>query len=301
MSILDYKLQVFVACATHLSFSKAGRSLHISQPAVSRHIRQLEAHYGVSLFERKGSHIQLTTAGTCFLEHARGLIRSFERLDFEMSMQRNALSGRLKLGASTTLSQYVLPEILADFHQKFPALELSLQNGNTEEIEAAVREKRLNLGFTEGLHQQSPLQYHRCLEDELVVVVGASHPFAHRTKISLQELQACPLVLREAGSGTLECLTAYVKKHGLYWSDFTIAMRLGSSESIKRYIQDQKTAAFLSIHTLREAAAHKSYRLLRLEEGVIARDFFYMHRAGVLSEAEALFMRFFKQEVCDSL
>ena len=140
---MDFRLKVFHSVATNLSFTKASKELFISQPAISKHIHELEVQYKTPLFDRVGSHIGLTHAGELLLSHTKQLLAAYRQMDFEMNLLTDNFAGELRLGASTTISQYVLPPVLASFIKKFPEIKVSLLNGNSRDIEQALREGKI--------------------------------------------------------------------------------------------------------------------------------------------------------------
>ncbi len=133
----DYRLQVFNTVASLGSFTKAAEALYITQPAVTRHIHELETELGISLFERKGNSIQLTDAGNIVRARAEAIFDLYRQMEFDVSTLKQQLSGRLRLGASTTIAQYVLPPALAMFNQRFPEIRVTLINENSRIIEKA--------------------------------------------------------------------------------------------------------------------------------------------------------------------
>lgn len=149
----DFRLRVFITAAKTLNFTKCAEQLYISQPAVSKHIGELESRYKVQLFERSGSRLALTEAGRVMLEHAERIADGYRRLQYEMDLFTDRLGGELKVGASTTIAQYVLPQVLARFTARFPEVKVSLaaadvrlaslrvvmQLGSTESIKSFVR------------------------------------------------------------------------------------------------------------------------------------------------------------------
>lgn len=151
---MDFRLKVFHSVATNLSFTKASKELFISQPAISKHIHELEVQYKTPLFDRVGSRIGLTHAGELLLSHTKQLLAAYRQMDFEMNLLTDNFAGELRLGASTTISQYVLPPVLASFIKKFPEIKVSLLNGNSRDVEQALREGKITLGLVEGtVHQ----------------------------------------------------------------------------------------------------------------------------------------------------
>jgi DNA-binding transcriptional LysR family regulator len=202
--VSDFRLKVFRSVAKNLSFTKASQELFVSQPAITKHIQELEAAYQTRLFDRQGSRISLTESGNLLLEHCERILEDYKRLEYEMHLLHNEYTGGLKLGASTTIAQYVLPPLLASFIGKFPQVSLSLLNGNSREIEAALQEHRIDLGFVEGVFRLPNIRYTTFLEDELVAVVRTGSKLAVGEEITPDELFHLPLVLRERGSGTLD-------------------------------------------------------------------------------------------------
>ena len=212
----DFRLKVFRSVAKNLSFTKASQELFVSQPAITKHIQELEAAYQTRLFDRQGSRISLTESGHLLLEHCERILEDYKRLEYEMHLLHNEYTGGLKLGASTTIAQYVLPPLLASFIGKFPQVSLSLLNGNSREIEAALQEHRIDLGFVEGVFRLPNIRYTTFLEDELVAVVRTGSKLAVGEEITPDELFHLPLVLRERGSGTLDVFERALQQHYEY-------------------------------------------------------------------------------------
>ena len=167
----DFRLKVFQSVAKNLSFTKASQDLFISQPAITKHIQELESTYQTRLFDRQGSKICLTESGKLLLEHCERILEDYKRLEYEMHLLHNEYKGGLKLGASSTISQYVLPPLLASFIKKFPHISLSLTNGNTREIETALQEHNIDIGLVEGVLRLPNQKYTPFLEDELEAVI----------------------------------------------------------------------------------------------------------------------------------
>ena len=208
----DFRLKVFRSVAKNLSFTKASQELFVSQSAITKHIQELEAAYQTRLFDRQGSRISLTESGNLLLEHCERILEDYKRLEYEMHLLHNEYTGGLKLGASTTIAQYVLPPLLASFIGKFPQVSLSLLNGNSREIEAALQEHRIDLGFVEGVFRLPNIRYTTFLEDELVAVVRTGSKLAVGEEITPDELFHLPLVLRE------RCIWEARKVSNCFWN-----------------------------------------------------------------------------------
>ncbi|TGD81296.1 LysR substrate-binding domain-containing protein [Hymenobacter wooponensis] len=230
----DFRLRVFQSVARHLSFTKAAQELFITQPAITKHIRELERSYAQRLFERRGNRISLTEAGQLLLQHADAVENLHQQLTEQLHLLHGAARGRLRLGASTTLTQYVLPPLLPAFQARYPHIELSLLNGNSEQIADELLQGHLDLGFVEGRSKSRDLHYELLLEDELVVV--RSPALAGPSSLTVAQFAQHPLVLRERGSGTLEVLEYALKAHQLKFSELKVAFYFDSTEAIKLYL-----------------------------------------------------------------
>ena len=166
----DFRLKVFYAVAKNLSFTKASQELFVSQPAITKHIHELESLYQVRLFNRLGNKISLTEAGRVLLEYSERILAEYRRLDYSMHLLHNEYSGQLRLGASTTIAQYVLPPILAEYTRQYPKIKLTLIETNSRNVEQALQEHSIDLGMVEGVFRLPNLRYEAFLCDELVPV-----------------------------------------------------------------------------------------------------------------------------------
>lgn len=231
----DFRLKVFQSVAKISSFTKASQELFISQPAITKHVQELETLYQTRLFDRQGNRISLTESGKLLLEHCERILEDYKRLEYEMHPLHNEYTGELKLGASTTIAQYVLPPLLGSFIGKFPQVNLSLLNGNSREIEFALQEHRIDLGLVEGVFRLPSLKYTTFLKDELVAVIRTGSKLSVPEEITPEELLNLPLVLRERGSGTLDVFERALHQHNIKLSSLRVLMYLGSTESIKLF------------------------------------------------------------------
>lgn len=288
----DFRLKVFCSVAKNLSFTKASGELFISQPAISKHIRELEALYRVRLFERTGNRILLTDAGKLLLEHSEQLLDSYRKLEYEMNLLHDEYTGELRLGASTTIAQYVLPPLLARFIEKFPQVSLSLLNGNSREIEQALQEHRIDLGLVEGVARLPNLKYAPFLDDELVAVVHTRSRLAHLDEIGLEELSQLPLVLRERGSGTLDVLETALKKYHLKLSDMNVRMYLGSTESIKLFLEYMDCMGIVSVRSINKELWSGQFKIVEIKGLSMPRELEFVQAQGEEGGLVTLFLQF---------
>ncbi len=290
--MFDFRLKVFYTIAQRGSFSKAAEELHITQPAVTKHVKMLEERFGQKLFERKGYRVELTPAGEVLNTHAIAIFEQYQRLEFEMNSLLGAKRGQLEIAASTTIAQYWLPPILAMFHQKFPEVQVNLTNVNTERVERMVVDKEKQLGLIEGSSRKAGLHYEAFLKDEIVLVVGPDNPLAERGSISLDELSKVPLLVREPGSGTRQVLTQALKKAGKQLDLMNIEMQLGGSESIKSYLAHSDCGAFLSVQTILKELQNGALTIVDVNDFKVMREFFFVQPLGDHSPLTKLFKEF---------
>lgn len=285
-------MKVFVSVAKNLSFTKASQELFISQPSVTKHIQELETLYQTRLFERMGNSISLTDAGRVFLEHSKRILDDYGRLAYEMSLLRNDHSGELRLGASTTIAQYVLPPLLAQFIDKFPQVSLSLFSGNSAQVEKALQEHRIDLGLVEGNMRQQTLKYTPFLRDELVAVVNTHSRWSERDELELDDLYHIPLVLRERGSGTLDVVVAALQAHHIKLTDLPVRMYLGSTESIKLFLENSDCLGILSVRSISRELFSGRFKVLDIKGLSMHREFDFIQLQGQDNGLPALFMDF---------
>lgn len=298
--MLSVRHEVFMEVARQLSFSKASEVLFISQPAVSKHIKALEGGYQVSLFDRHGSAIQLSVAGALLYNRLKTAKKLQDDLEFELSQLNDQLKarGQLKLGASTTVALYLLPKILSAFHQKFPQVKISLLNRNTDTITKALIDQEIDLGIVEGRKKQAQLLYTPFAEDEVVAACSAHSQLAQLQKVSLSDISAYPIVLREQGSGTLAALKSTLEKNGMKLSGLQVQVRLAGTEALKNFLIADTCLGFLPRGAIRKELQTGELIELPIEDFKIVRNFFFIQRHGGESNAlSKTFIRFSKKMV----
>lgn len=287
--IIDFRLKVFQTVALRLSFTQAARELFITQPAVTRHINELEKNIGRPLFNRHGNAISLTTEGELTLAFANKIILAYEQLDEELNRMQDTVSGQLRIGASTTVAQYILPKILAQFKKAYPQIHISLVNDNTSHIESFVQHKKIDIGIIEGNAQNPLLHYEPFVTDEIVL---ATRMHNNRTKsgtIKITDIPSLPLVVREAGSGTRDVIDKALEKAGIHRGDLNIDLELGGPESMKNYLVHSNSFAFLSIHAILDEMRQHSLRIVEVKNLDVTRHFHFVSLHGQHSQITSRF------------
>jgi DNA-binding transcriptional LysR family regulator len=254
---VDYRLAVFQAVAERLSFTRASKALHLSQPAVTQHIKVLEDELGQALFDRARNGITLTAAGVILLKHAREVARMDEEVVQQIRRRRGVINGRLALGATSTIGQYLLPEWLVRSRRAWPDLKLNVEVGNTEEIIESVLERKIDLGLIEGRCERVGLSAECFLEDEIICVASAQNPLTRGKPITPALLKTQTWIFREQGSGTRDIVEIALKRIGLDPRKLNLDLELGSSEAIKAVVAAGHGLTFLSRFVVaREIALH---------------------------------------------
>ncbi|HUJ86423.1 MAG TPA: LysR family transcriptional regulator [Burkholderiales bacterium] len=252
----DRRLQVFHAVAKHLSFTKAAEALFMTQPAVTFQIKQLEEHFNTRLFERGHGRIALTPAGDIVLDYAERILGLSTELDTRLKEMTGQIAGLLLVGASTTIAEFMLPQVLGDFKSRHPNVVPRLFVANSGAVENRVAEHTLDIGFIEAPSHLAAVATDVCCEDELVVVCSSSHPLAQHKSVTPKQLLDYPYISRESGSGTREVADAYFQKAGVRPESLNVVMELGSPEALKGLV-----ATGLGFTIMSRATVHKETRL----------------------------------------
>lgn len=288
----DFRLKVFVAAARTLSFTRAAEQLFISQPAVSKHVGELEARYKVQLFRRCGSRLELTEAGRTLLAAAERLLEGYRRLEYEMSLCTSHVEGELRLGASSTIAQYLLPPVLARFTARFPDVRVSVVSGNSVQVERSLAGQRIDLGLVESVSRRQGLHYTLFAPDELVLVARPGAPWSRTECVTPDALRRIPLVLREDGSGTLEVIAAALAEAGVKLAQLQVVMRLGTTEGIKSFVRNSDAMAIVSVISVADELRGGALRVVDIEGVSLRRDFAFVHAEAEPAGLVRQFMEF---------
>lgn len=296
-SMSDFRLNVFCSVAKTLSYTKASQELHITQPAITKHVQELENQYKTRLIERMGNKIVLTHAGEVLLEHSIAILKEYAQLDFVMNMLHGDPKGTLRLGASTTIAQYVLPPVLALFKTKFPDVNISLISGNSDDIESELMDHHIDLGLIEGNKRLPNLKYTHLVDDELVAIASTQSKYAKYDEMTIDDLRRIPLVLRENGSGTLSVLTSALDRVGVKFTDLNIIMQLGSSESIKLFLENADAVSIISFRCVTRELVSGTFKIIELPQLEMTRELCFMQLQGESEGLAHIFMQFVLHEV----
>lgn len=234
----DRRLKVFHTVAKLLSFTKAAEALHMTQPAVTFQVRQLEEYFNTRLFDRTHNKVNLTPAGERVSEFAERIFDLYSEMENSVRDLTGEISGALTIGASTTIAEYMLPALLGEFKTRYPDINLRLKVTNSEGIVSMVEHNVIDLGVVESPVNNKNLIVEVCHDDQLVVIVAPDHELAKRgTKVKAAEIARFPFVSREEGSGTRDVIMQYLIDENVSPNEIDICLELGSPEAIKGAVE----------------------------------------------------------------
>ncbi|WP_018758752.1 LysR family transcriptional regulator [Paenibacillus terrigena] len=226
-------LHIFVTVIEHRNFSRAAETLNLSQPGVSLHIRNLERELGAKLLHRSPKYVRLTEAGQVLYQRAKVILSLYEEAKSQIQLMHGTVTGTLKIGASFTIGEYVLPKLLASFVQHHPQVDVQVTIANTEGITQGIRSNTLDLGLVEGELQQNDIEISHWMEDEMLVIAPSSHPLSRIPRITTELLQEQTWVFRELGSGTRAYHDRFIERRGVQVKrSFILSSNQGVKEAV---------------------------------------------------------------------
>jgi DNA-binding transcriptional LysR family regulator len=256
MALNLHHLRIFARVAELGGFSRAAAALRLSQPAVSKSVRELERQLQTTLFNRSAGVHRLTDAGAALLARARELFAVERTAEEELRRFRGLEDGVLRIGASTTIATYLLPTYLARFQEEHPGVALRITTANTRDVARALVERRVEVALVEGPVDDPRLSVRAWRNDELVLIAPPSHALARKRHVARADLATAPFIGRERGSGTRRVAEAALASQGI---SPRIALRLSSTEAIMRAV-----AAGLGVAIVSRAAIEDQIALGRI-------------------------------------
>lgn len=273
----DRRLQVFHTVARLLSFTKAAETLHMTQPAVTFQVRQLEEYFNTRLFDRTHNRISLTEAGNKVFAYADRIFELYTEMENSVREMTGEISGSLTIGASTTIAEYMLPALLGDFRNQYPEVSIHLKVSNTEGIVSMVENNTIDLGVVEAPVSNKNLVVEKCRDDRLVAIVPPKHPLSGKPAVSKEELLEHPFICREEGSGTREVINEYICQSEQGTQALSIAMELGSPEAVKGAVEAGMGVSIVSYATIQKELRLGTLLALKLDPPLV-RPFSFVHQ-----------------------
>jgi len=262
----DRRLKVFHAVARLLSFTKAAEALHMTQPAVTFQVRQLEEYFNTRLFDRTHNKVNLTSAGIKVYEFSDRIFDLYDEMENSVRELTGEISGALTIGASTTIAEYMLPKLLGQFKAKYPEINIRLKVSNSDGIVSMVEHNVIDLGVVEATVSNKNLIVEVCHEDQLVVVAPPGHALSKRQgPVKVAELKTFPFICREEGSGTREVIMHYLQDNDIQESEMNFCLELGSPEALKGAVEAGMGISILSRSTITKEVKLNTMVVLQLD------------------------------------
>lgn len=287
MALNLHLLRIFASVASTQSFSQAAKTLYISQPAVSKGIRQLESQLGMELVDRSMPNFTLTESGRLLYQHALHIFAAEHAAEVALEELQGLVRGSLALGASQTIGTYLLPPLMGQFHRQYPGVRLSLEILNTHQIIERLRSAPLDLAFVEGPVASNSLNMTSWRVDRLIIITPPDHPFVTQKRLTLAQIATEPFIMREAGSGTRENIETAMRERGLH---LNIAMELGSNSAVKEAVSAGLGISIVSEATIKLERAAGTVAVLDVPDFTLERTLRQLSVAGrPLSHAATAF------------
>jgi len=291
------QLRLFVRVVERQSFSLAAEEMHITQPAASFQVRNLEREFGVRLLDRSRREIIPTDAGQVLYDHGKVILNLAEQARIEIGNLGELTGGRVTVGASTGPGEHILPSLITEFKAAHPTIQVSLRVTDTQEVIERVIERELELGVVGALTHSKDLTVKPFARDEIVIVCAPDHPWAARGHVSFAEFLAEPLVVQQPGAGIRSVVVERLKERGVRDNDLNIVLEMGLNEAAKHAVMAGAGVTYMSKFAIRTEVAQGTLAVVRIADFAIARDFYLVHaRNRALSHAVTAFLDFLGEQ-----
>jgi LysR family transcriptional regulator, low CO2-responsive transcriptional regulator len=290
------QLRAFTEVARRLSFTAAAKALHLTQPAVSMQIRQLEQAAGLPLVEQLGRRVHLTDAGRELLRYAAGISDLLREADDAMKALQGIGGGELSIAVTST-AKYFAPRLLAEFRRRHPEVRLRLAVSNREAVVRALSENTVDLAVMGRPPRGLDTEASAFAKHPIVVIAAPGHPLAARRRVPLETLAGETFIIRERGSGTRAAMEHVFAERGFRVRE---TMEMSSNETIKQAVMAGMGIAFLSMHTIGLELRARRLVVLPVSGLPVMREWFVIHRKGKrLSPAAQAFKSFLLEQGAD--
>lgn len=296
MALNFHQLHIFHTVAEKGSFSAAAQALHMTQPAVTMQVQSLEDYFGTKLLLRSTKRIQLTEAGSALMPYAKNSIDLIRDTDQAMSVFTHHLKGKLLLGSSLTIGEYILPRLLGPFGQEYPDITISMKVMNTAQIMDEILNHQLNFGLVEAPVSHPDMHMEAVMSDELVLVAASGHPLAENNSVTLEEALRHVFVLREQGSGTRQVMEVELRNKGIDPAAMKIGMELGSTGAVKSAVEAGLGISILSAASVKHEVALGLIKIIPLSDASFKRQFFSIYlKSALLPISAVTFLTFLRE------
>lgn len=293
-----WQLHIFCRVVECKSFSKAAEAVHLSQPTVSSHVKDLEDHFGCLLIDRLSKEAAPTQAGRLLYGYARRMLALRDEAETALAQHQGRMRGHLAIGGSTIPGGYLLPRVIGKFKIQYPQIRPSLIIADTQRIIAGVVEGAIELGVVGAESRDKNILQERLIDDHMRLIVTADHPWGALKKILLDRLLSEPFIVRERGSGTLISIQERLKQQGRSVEELNIVAEMGSTEAVRQGIKDGIGVSILSTLAVSEDLESGALKALSVEGLNLTRGLYLTrHRQRSLSPLAAAFEEFLKKNL----
>jgi DNA-binding transcriptional LysR family regulator len=302
IDIMDlWQLTIFCKIVEQRSFSKAGKLVHLSQPTVSSHIKDLEHHFGCRLIDRLAKEAVPTKEGELLYHYALRLIALRDEAEKALSQFKGAVEGNLAIGGSTIPGGHILPRIAAGFILKYPQVYLSLKVADTGKIVTDILSGELEFGIVGARTSNGKLEQQVLVEDEMRLIIPADHRWHGKNGVTFDMLLQESFIVREPGSGTLKSIEESLQKKGHRLKDIHIVAEFGSTEAVVQGVKSKIGLSIVSPIAVIEQLKAGSLKALRIE-GLDLKRHFYLtrHKHRSLSPPAEAFVSFLVQAAAET-
>ena len=272
-----WQLNIFCKVVELKSFSRAGKAVHLSQPTVSSHIKDLEDHFDCRLIDRLAKEAVPTKAGRLLHRYARRMIALRDETESAMAEFKGKIKGSLDLGGSTIPGAFILPAIIGAFTSRFPEVNISLSIADTRQVIRAIVAGDLELGVVGAVAENTSVVQTRLVEDEMCLVVPRGHRWFDESRVTPAELMSEPFIIREQGSGTLKSIQHSFAEAGLNINELNVVARIGSTEAIRQGIRSGMGVSILSAIAVSDDVANGHLKTLTIDGLDLKRAFYLTH------------------------
>jgi len=268
--------KTYVKVVETRNLSKTAEEFGLSQPAVTKQIQALEDIYGVLLLERSGRHLKTTEAGETLYNCAREIIKAVNKTAKAMEEISESRKGSLYLGASNIPGEYLLPQVIKNFKEKYPNVSISLNIADTEKVFAQLAERELDVGIVGGWINNRKVEGFQWLEDELVVVLPENHKLARRNELNLVDLLDEKWIFREKGSGTRKAVEDLLVAHDIKLEELNVYIEVGSTEAVLASVEAGMGISIVSRWAVKKVNSRK-ISSVKIKDPLVKRYFYVIY------------------------
>ncbi|MCM3568048.1 selenium metabolism-associated LysR family transcriptional regulator [Neobacillus mesonae] len=294
-------LKVFHTVAREKSFSKTAKILHMSQPAISLQIRQLEESLNTKLFKRTTRKVDLTQAGEILFQSAEKIFYIVHQTEKDITLLSNSIHGVLHIGASLTMGEHILPQVIGNFKREFPNVQILLDINNSEQVIEKLINEKIHIGFVQSMINYPEYRQRIFFEDELIII--AANDFSLQdsmelgNSLTLEDIYTLPFVFRESGSGTRQLFEEQLIKNNIDPSKLHVILELDNTQSIKSAVEAGIGISIISKASVQHELSLKTIRQLTIQGLNLKRYFYSVYDEKKLTPAGETFLSFIHYEL----